>query len=181
MKFRPLHDRVLIRRVEQEAKTTGGIIIPDTAQEKPMEGEVIAVGPGARGEDGKVHPLDLKTGDRVLFGKWSGTEVRLDGEELDKATQALRHQVRPQHNDHDHCGDERRPTCQTGTVRQNHARRYSSTIGCATPMRATRPGHKIDTWQTQSLKRVEASCRPQVPSPSLAETANSSGSDLKRR
>ena len=82
MKFRPLHDRVLIRRVEQEAKTTGGIIIPDTAQEKPMEGEVIAVGPGARGEDGKVHPLDLKTGDRVLFGKWSGTEVRLDGEEL---------------------------------------------------------------------------------------------------
>jgi chaperonin GroES len=82
MKFRPLHDRVLIRRVEQEAKTTGGIIIPDTAQEKPMEGEVIAVGPGARGEDGKVHPLDVKTGDRVLFGKWSGTEVRLDGEEL---------------------------------------------------------------------------------------------------
>jgi len=82
MKFRPLHDRVLIRRVEQEAKTTGGIIIPDTAQEKPMEGEVIAVGPGARGEDGKVHPLDLETGDRVLFGKWSGTEVRLDGEEL---------------------------------------------------------------------------------------------------
>jgi len=82
MKFRPLHDRVLVRRVEQEAKSTGGIIIPDTAQEKPMEGEVIAVGPGARGEDGKVHPLDLKTGDRVLFGKWSGTEVRLDGEEL---------------------------------------------------------------------------------------------------
>ena len=82
MKFRPLHDRVVIRRVEQEAKTTGGIIIPDTAQEKPMEGEVIAVGPGARGEDGKVHPLDVKTGDRVLFGKWSGTEVRLDGEEL---------------------------------------------------------------------------------------------------
>ena len=82
MKFRPLHDRLLIRRVEQEAKSTGGIIIPDTAQEKPMEGEVIAVGPGARGEDGKVHPLDVKTGDRVLFGKWSGTEVRLDGEEL---------------------------------------------------------------------------------------------------
>ena len=82
MKFRPLHDRVLVRRVEQEAKTTGGIIIPDTAQEKPMEGDVIAVGAGARGEDGKVHPLDLKTGDRVLFGKWSGTEVRLDGEEL---------------------------------------------------------------------------------------------------
>jgi len=82
MKFRPLHDRLLIRRVEQEAKSTGGIIIPDTAQEKPMEGEVIAVGPGARGEDGEVHPLDVKTGDRVLFGKWSGTEVRLDGEEL---------------------------------------------------------------------------------------------------
>ena len=82
MKLRPLHDRVLIRRVEQEAKTTGGIIIPDTAQEKPMEGDVIAVGPGARGEDGKVHTLDVKAGDRVLFGKWSGTEVRLDGEEL---------------------------------------------------------------------------------------------------
>ena len=82
MKFRPLHDRVLLRRVEQEAKTTGGIIIPDTAQEKPMEGEVIAVGPGARGEDGKVHPLDVKAGDRVLFGKWSGTEVKIDGEEL---------------------------------------------------------------------------------------------------
>jgi chaperonin GroES len=82
MKFRPLHDRVVIRRVEQEAKTTGGIIIPDTAQEKPMEGVVIAVGPGARGEDGKVHPLDLKPGDRVLFGKWSGTEIRLEGQEL---------------------------------------------------------------------------------------------------
>ena len=82
MKFRPLHDRVLVRRVEQEAKTTGGIIIPDTAQEKPMEGEVIAVGPGARGEDGKVHPLAVKTGDRVLFGKWSGTEIKIDGEEL---------------------------------------------------------------------------------------------------
>ena len=82
MKFRPLHDRLLVRRVEQEAKSTGGIIIPDTAQEKPMEGEVIAVGPGARGEDGKVHPPAVKTGDRVLFGKWSGTEVRLDGEEL---------------------------------------------------------------------------------------------------
>ena len=82
MKLRPLHDRVLIRRVEQEAKTTGGIIIPDTAQEKPMEGDVIAVGPGARGDNGKVHPLDVKAGDRVLFGKWSGTEVRLDGEEL---------------------------------------------------------------------------------------------------
>jgi len=82
MKFKPLHDRVLVRRVEQEAKTTGGIIIPDTAQEKPMEGEVIAVGPGARGEDGKVHPLDVKAGDRVLFGKWSGSEVKIDGEEL---------------------------------------------------------------------------------------------------
>src|SRR6267142_704925 len=82
MKFRPLHDRLLIRRVEQEAKTTGGIIIPDTAQEKPMEGEVVAVGPGARDADGKLHPLDVKTGDRVLFGKWSGTEVKLDGEDL---------------------------------------------------------------------------------------------------
>jgi chaperonin GroES len=82
MKFRPLHDRVVIRRVEQESKTTGGIIIPDTAQEKPVEGDVMAVGPGARGEDGKVRPLDLKPGDRVLFGKWSGTEIRLDGEEL---------------------------------------------------------------------------------------------------
>ncbi len=82
MKFRPLHDRVLVRRVEQEAKTTGGIIIPDTAQEKPMEGEVIAAGAGARGDDGKVHPLDVKTGDRVLFGKWSGTEIKIDGEEL---------------------------------------------------------------------------------------------------
>jgi len=82
MKFRPLHDRVLIRRVEPEAKTTGGIIIPDTAQEKPIEGEVIAAGPGARGDDGKVRPLDVKAGDRVLFGKWSGTEVKLDGEDL---------------------------------------------------------------------------------------------------
>ena len=82
MKFRPLHDRVLVRCVEQEAKTTGGIIIPDTAQEKPMEGEVIAAGPGARGEDGQVHPLDVKTGDRVLFGKWSGTEIKIDREEL---------------------------------------------------------------------------------------------------
>jgi len=82
MSFRPLHDRVLIRRVESEEKTKGGILIPDTAQEKPMEGEVIAVGPGARGEDGKVQPLDLKTGDRVLFGKWSGTEIKLEGEEL---------------------------------------------------------------------------------------------------
>ena len=82
MKFRPLHDRVLIRRVEQDAKTPGGIIIPDTAKEKPMEGEVVAVGPGARGEDGTLHPLDVKPGDRVLFGKWSGTEVKLDGEDL---------------------------------------------------------------------------------------------------
>ena len=82
MEFRPLHDRVLVRRIEQKAKTTGGIIIPDTAQEKPMEGEIIAVGPGARGEDGKVQPLDVKTGDRVLFGKWSGTEIKIDGAEL---------------------------------------------------------------------------------------------------
>jgi chaperonin GroES len=82
MKFRPLHDRVLIRRVESEEKTVGGIIIPDTAKEKPMEGEVVAVGPGARGEDGKIQPMDVKAGDRVLFGKWSGTEVKLDGEEM---------------------------------------------------------------------------------------------------
>ena len=81
-KFRPLHDRVVVRRIESEEKTSGGIIIPDTAKEKPQEGEVIAVGPGARGEDGKLHPLDVKAGDRVLFGKWSGTEVKLDGEEL---------------------------------------------------------------------------------------------------
>ena len=82
MKFRPLQDRVLIRRIEQEAKTAGGIIIPDTAKEKPMEGEVVAAGPGARGEDGMVHPLDVKPGDRVLFGKWSGAEIKIDGEEL---------------------------------------------------------------------------------------------------
>jgi chaperonin GroES len=82
MNFRPLHDRVLIRRVESEEKTAGGIIIPDTAKEKPMEGEVVAAGPGARGEDGKLQPMDVKAGDRVLFGKWSGTEVKLDGEEL---------------------------------------------------------------------------------------------------
>jgi chaperonin GroES len=82
MKFRPLHDRVVIRRVEQETKTTGGSSYPDTAQEKPMGGDVIAVGPGARGEDGKVHPLDLKPCDRVLFGKWSGAEIRLEGEDL---------------------------------------------------------------------------------------------------
>jgi chaperonin GroES len=82
MAFRPLHDRVLIRRVESEEKTVGGIIIPDTVKEKPMEGEVVAAGPGARGEDGKLQPMDVRTGDRVLFGKWSGTEVKLDGEEL---------------------------------------------------------------------------------------------------
>jgi chaperonin GroES len=82
MKFRPLQDRVLVRRLEQEEKTRGGIIIPDTAKEKPMEGEVLAVGPGARSEDGKVHPLDVKPGDRILFGKWSGTEIKIDGEEL---------------------------------------------------------------------------------------------------
>ena len=82
MKFRPLHDRVLVRRVEQEEKTAGGIIIPDTAQEKPMEGEIIAVGAGHKSEDGKVTPLDVKAGDFVLFGKWSGTEVKVDGEEL---------------------------------------------------------------------------------------------------
>ena len=82
MKFRPLHDRVVVRRVESDQKTAGGIIIPDTAKEKPMEGEVIAVGPGARSEDGKIHALDVKAGDRVLFGKWSGTEVKLDGEEF---------------------------------------------------------------------------------------------------
>ena len=82
MSFRPLQDRVLIRRVEQEEKTAGGIIIPDTAKEKPMEGEVVAVGPGARSEDGKVHPLDVKAGDRVLFGKWSGTEIKIEGEDL---------------------------------------------------------------------------------------------------
>ena len=82
MKFRPLQDRVLIRRIEQEEKTLGGIIIPDTAKEKPMEGEVLAAGPGARGEDGKLHPLDVKVGDRVLVGKWSGTEIKIDGEDL---------------------------------------------------------------------------------------------------
>ena len=82
MGFRPLHDRVLIRRVEAEEKTAGGIIIPDTAKEKPMEGEVVAVGPGARDESGKIQPLDVKAGDRILFGKWSGTEVKVDGEDL---------------------------------------------------------------------------------------------------
>ena len=82
MSFRPLHDRVLVRRVKEEEKTKGGIIIPDTAKEKPQEGKVIAVGTGTRGEDGKVTPLDVKAGDRVLFGKWSGSEVTIDGEEL---------------------------------------------------------------------------------------------------
>ena len=82
MKFHPLHDRVVVRRLEAEEKTTGGIIIPDTAKEKPMEGEIVAVGPGARDETGKLVPLDVKEKDRILFGKWSGTEVKLDGEEL---------------------------------------------------------------------------------------------------
>ena len=82
MKFRPLHDRVVVRRLDAEEKTAGGIIIPDTAKEKPMEGEIVAVGPGARDETGKLLPLDVKSGDRILFGKWSGTEVKLDGEEL---------------------------------------------------------------------------------------------------
>ncbi|TPG15552.1 co-chaperone GroES [Sphingomonas oligophenolica] len=82
MNFRPLHDRVLVRRVEAEEKTAGGIIIPDTAKEKPQEGEVVAAGAGARNEAGEVHPLEVKTGDRILFGKWSGTEVKVDGEEL---------------------------------------------------------------------------------------------------
>jgi chaperonin GroES len=82
MKFKPLHDRVLVRRIEQEAKTKGGIIIPDTAKEKPQEGEIIAAGPGARKDDGNLVPLDVKAGDRVLFGKWSGTEVKIDGEDL---------------------------------------------------------------------------------------------------
>jgi chaperonin GroES len=82
MKFRPLHDRVVVRRVDAEEKTKGGIIIPDTAKEKPQEGEVIAAGPGARDDSGKIVPLDVKAGDRVLFGKWSGTEVRIDGEDL---------------------------------------------------------------------------------------------------
>lgn len=82
MKFRPLHDRVLIKPLEKDAKSTGGIIIPDTAKEKPMEGKVKAVGAGVRGEDGKLRPLDVKKGDRVLFGKWSGTEVKIEGEDL---------------------------------------------------------------------------------------------------
>ena len=82
MKIRPLHDRVLVRRLEEENKTAGGIIIPDTAKEKPSQGKVLAVGPGARGEDGKVVPLDVKKGDKILFGKWSGSEVRVEGEDL---------------------------------------------------------------------------------------------------
>ena len=82
MKLTPLHDRVLVKRVEQDTKTAGGIIIPDTAQEKPMEGKIIAVGSGSRSEDGKITPLDVKAGDTILFGKWSGTEVTIDGDEL---------------------------------------------------------------------------------------------------
>ncbi len=82
MSFRPLHDRVLIKRIEEDETSSGGIIIPDTVKEKPMQGKVIAAGPGSRGEDGKIHPLDVKAGDTVLFGKWSGTEVKIDGEEL---------------------------------------------------------------------------------------------------
>lgn len=82
MKFRPLHDRVLVKRIDGEDKTAGGIIIPDSAQEKPMEGKVVSVGPGTRGDDGKLIPLDVKSGDRILFGKWSGTEIKVDGDEL---------------------------------------------------------------------------------------------------
>ena len=82
MTFRPLHDRILVRRVDAEEKTAGGIIIPDTAKEKPMEGEVVAAGPGARDEKGQLQPLDVKVGDRILFGKWSGTEIKLNGEDL---------------------------------------------------------------------------------------------------
>jgi chaperonin GroES len=82
MQFRPLHDRVVVRRIEEDERTRGGIIIPDTAKEKPQQGEVISVGPGARDEKGALQPLDVKAGDRVLFGKWSGTEVKIDGEEL---------------------------------------------------------------------------------------------------
>ena len=82
MKFRPLHDRVVVRRIEEDMKTAGGIIIPDTAKEKPMQGGIIAAGPGARDDSGKLIPLDVKKGDRILFGKWSGTEVKIDGEEL---------------------------------------------------------------------------------------------------
>ena len=82
LKFRPLHDRVVVRRLESESKTAGGIIIPDTAKEKPQEGEVIAVGPGARDDSGKIQPLDVKKGDKILFGKWSGTEIKIDGQDL---------------------------------------------------------------------------------------------------
>jgi len=82
MKFRPLHDRVLVKRLDSDTKSAGGIIIPDTAQEKPMEGKVVSVGPGTRGDDGKMHKLDVKKGDRILFGKWSGTEVKVDGGDL---------------------------------------------------------------------------------------------------
>jgi len=82
VQFRPLQDRVLVRRIEEEEKTRGGIIIPDTAKEKPMEGEVLAAGPGMRGDDGKLHPLDVKVGDRVLFGKWAGTEIKISGEDF---------------------------------------------------------------------------------------------------
>ena len=82
MTFKPLHDRVLVRRIEEESKTAGGIIIPDTAKEKPMEGEVLAVGSGARDESGKICPLEVKVGDRIVFGKWSGTEVKIDGQEM---------------------------------------------------------------------------------------------------
>ncbi len=82
MTFKPLHDRVLVRRIEQDTKTSGGIIIPDNAKEKPIEGEVIAVGPGARDESGKLVPLDVKAGDRIVFGKWSGTEIKIDSEDL---------------------------------------------------------------------------------------------------
>lgn len=82
MKFRPLHDRVVVKRIDQDEKTAGGIIIPDTAKEKPMEGEILAVGTGSRADDGSVTPLDVKAGDRILFGKWSGTEVKIDGDDL---------------------------------------------------------------------------------------------------
>ena len=82
MKFKPLHDRLLVRRIEEDEKTAGGIIIPDTAKEKPMQGEVLAVGPGARNEKGEILPLDVKVGDRIVFGKWSGSEVRIDNEDL---------------------------------------------------------------------------------------------------
>jgi chaperonin GroES len=88
MKFRPLHDRIVIRRIDESEKTKGGIIIPDTAKEKPMEGEIVAVGPGARDESGALVPLDVKKGDRILFGKWSGSEIKLDGEELLIMTEA---------------------------------------------------------------------------------------------